>query len=131
MDTRKDKILQQFPGHEEDNTIIPEKDLETYEFLYDALEKSPDAGFSLGFSHQIIRKIEAKQQRKVTVKLYSLASVLIAMTLGFSAVFFSEEQCAVLFSMILKYKFAVIFLLAAVSLIQISTRIFSTRELEN
>ena len=129
MDTRKDKILEQFPDHED--RIIPDKDLETYEFLYDALEKSPDAGFSLGFSNKIIRKIEAKQQRKVTVKLYCLASVLLAMTLAFSAVFFSEEQCAILFSMILKYKFVVIFLLAAVSLIQISTRIFSTRELEN
>ncbi|MDV7699576.1 hypothetical protein N6B72_21915 [Chryseobacterium soli] len=129
MDTRKDKILEQFPDHEDQ--IIPEKDLETYEFLYSALEKSPDTGFSLGFSNKIIRKIEAKQQHKVTVKLYSLASILIAMTLGFSAVFFSKEQCAVLFSMILKYKFAVIFLLAAVSLIQISTRAFSTRELEN
>lgn len=131
MDTNKDKIIQDFLDHKENTIDIPESELKTYQFIYNALEKPVEKGFSLGFSKKIIRQIEAKQQRKFNIKMYSLLSVLLIFGLGFSTIFFSEDQVSILFSMFLKYKFIILFLLTIVSLIQLFSRLLIKKELKN
>ncbi|MDH6254304.1 hypothetical protein M2347_004031 [Chryseobacterium sp. H1D6B] len=131
MDTSKDKIIQNFLDEQETHPDVPESDLKAYQFIYDALEKPLDKGFSLGFPSQIIRKIEAKQQRRFNLKIYSLFSLLLVMSLGFSAVFFSGEQFSALFSIFLKYKFIVLFFLAVVISVQLCSRFLTAEKLEN
>jgi len=129
MDT--DKILQDLNENHESKKKISESDLKTYELLFNSLEKPQEKGFSLGFSNHIIRKIEAKQQRKFNLKIYSLFSVLLLMGLIFLSIFFSKDQMKMLFSIFLEYKFAVIFLLVMVISIQLSNKWFIQKETEN
>ncbi|ANF52127.1 hypothetical protein A0O34_17100 [Chryseobacterium glaciei] len=130
MDTNKDKKTQNFIDDQE-NYNESENDFNISEILNNSLKNSSDKGFSLGFSNQIIRKIEAKQQRKFNLKMYSLFSLLVVIGLGFLAVLFSEDQFLMMISLFLKYKFIILFSLITVILIQISSRLLTSKELEN
>lgn len=130
MDTNKDKKTQSLFDDQENYNEF-EKDLLGFNILNDSLKKSSEKGFSLGFPTQIIRKIEAKQQRKFNLKMYSLFSLLVIIGLGFLAVLFSEDQFLMMISLFLKYKFMILFSLIIVILIQISSRLLTSKELEN
>lgn len=130
MDTNKDKKTQNFIDDQE-NYTESESDFNISEILNNSLKNSSDKGFSLGFSTQIIRKIDAKQQRKFNLKMYSLFSLLVIIGLGFSAVLFSEDQFLMMISLFLKYKFMILLSLIIVILIQIGSRLLISKELEN
>ena len=130
MDTNKDKKTQNLIDDQENYNEF-EKDLLGFNILNDSLKKPSEKGFSLGFSTQIIRKIEVKQQRKFNLKMYSLFSLLVVIGLGFSAVLFSEDQFLMMLSLFLKYKFMILFSLIIVILIQISSCLLTSKELEN
>ncbi|PIF46392.1 hypothetical protein CLU96_3423 [Chryseobacterium sp. 52] len=130
MDTHKDKMIQNIFDDQKDVEEMSEKDLTIYEMVYKSAEKKPDTGFSLGFSTKIIRKIETRQQRQFNLKLYALCSVLLILCLGFMFVFFSEDQFSMMFSMVLHYKYMVIFFLFAVISIQVASRFLTIKKLE-
>jgi len=130
MDTNKDKKTQNLIDDQENYNEF-EKDLLGFNILNDSLKKPSEKGFSLGFSTQIIRKIEIKQQLKFNLKMYSLFSLLVVIGLGFSAVLFSEDQFLMMLSLFLKYKFMILFSLIIVILIQISSCLLTSKELEN
>lgn len=127
MDTNKDKKRQNLID-EQENYNESESDFNISEILNNSLKNSSEKGFSLGFSTQIIRKIEVKQQRKFNLKMYSLFSLLVVIGLGFSAVLFSEDQFLMMISLFLKYKFIILFSLIMVSLVQIGNRLFILKE---
>lgn len=130
MDTNKDKKTNNFIDDQENYNEF-EKDLLGFDIINNSLKKPSEKGFSLGFSTQIIRKIEVKQQRKFNLKMYSLFSLLVIIGLGFLAVLFSEDQFLMMISLFLKYKFIILFSLITVILIQISSRLLTSKELEN
>jgi len=129
MDTNKKN--QTLLDDQENNNELSESELKTYQILYDALEKAPEKGFSLSFQNQIIRKIEAKQQRKFNIKVYSLFSIVLLMAVVCLSTFFNQDQFSMMFSMFLKYKFVALFLLLTVILIQISNRFMISKELKD
>ncbi|SDR02211.1 hypothetical protein SAMN05421664_3151 [Chryseobacterium soldanellicola] len=129
MDTnKKNKTL---PDDQENYNELSESELKIYEILYDALEKAPENGFSLGFQNQIIRKIEVKQQRKFNIKVYALFSIILLMAVVFLTTFFNQDQFSMMFSMFLEYKFIAAFLLLTVILIQLSSRFMIFKELKD
>jgi len=122
MDThRKNSIEDQ----KENNSYqeISESDSEFYNFLNSNLEKENTDSFSLGFSKNIIRKIEAKQQRKLNLKIYSLISILLLISIPLFISFLNTEFISLLFTVFLQYKFVFAFLIFGVILIQFSERL--------
>ncbi|GAA4162139.1 hypothetical protein GCM10022217_29030 [Chryseobacterium ginsenosidimutans] len=116
---------------QENYNELSESELKTYEILDESLKKTSEKGFSLGFSIQIIKKIEAKQQRRFNIKVYALFSVILLMCLAFLVTFFNQDQFSMMFSIFLEYKFIVLFLLSAVVFIQLSSRFMISKELKD
>ncbi|KFF02767.1 hypothetical protein [Chryseobacterium luteum] len=101
---------------------------EIYDFLDSHLEKENSDGFSLGFSKNIIRKIEAKQQRRFNVKIYILISILMLMSIPMFVSFISSDFILMLFSVVSKYKFTFAFFIIAVILIQLGEKMINSRK---
>jgi NADH:ubiquinone oxidoreductase subunit 2 (subunit N) len=127
MAINKNKIIEDL---EENNESISAKDVNLYGLLYQGLEKKDMDGFSLGFSKNIIRKIEAKQQRRFNIKMYCLAFVLLLVGIPLFIGFLNKDLILLLVSTFLKYKFVIIFLLISVILIQFGDKILSKKRLE-
>lgn len=96
---------------------------EIYDFLDSNLEKENSDGFSLGFSKNIIRKIEVKQQRRFNVKIYCLVSFWVLVSIPLFISFLNTEFISMLFSVFLQNKFIVAFLLFGVILVQFGERL--------
>lgn len=122
MDTHRKNSIE---DHKENNNYqeISESDSEFYNFLNSNLEKENTDSFSLGFSKNIIRKIEAKQQRKLNLKIYSLISILLLISIPLFISFLNTEFISLLFTVFLQYKFVFAFLIFGVILIQFSERL--------
>jgi len=82
------------------------------------LVKDNTDSFSLGFSKNIIRKVEAKQQRRFNIKIYSLACFLVLMSIPLFINLLDSEFILTIFSTFLKYKLTSAFIIIAVILIQ-------------
>lgn len=122
MDTHRKNSIE---DHKENNNYqeISESDSEFYNFLNSNLEKENADSFSLGFSKNIIRKIEAKQQRKLNLKVFSLILILLLISIPLFISFLNTEFISMLFTVFLQYKFVFSFLIFAVILIQFSERL--------
>ena len=122
MDTHRKNSIE---DHKENNNYqeISESDSEFYNFLSSNLEKENTDSFSLGFSKNIIRKIEAKQQRKLNLKVFSLILILLLISIPLFISFLNTEFISMLFTVFLQYKFVFSFLIFAVILIQFSERL--------
>ncbi|GAA5083087.1 hypothetical protein GCM10023210_01220 [Chryseobacterium ginsengisoli] len=129
MDTNKK--IQTLINDQENYNELSESELKTYEILDGSLKKGSEKGFSLGFSIHIIKKIEAKKQRRFNIKLYALFSVILLMSFAFLITFFNQDQFLMMSSLFLEYKFIVLFLLLAVILIQLSSRFMISKELKD
>lgn len=130
MDTNKDKINQKITDDQKDFTELSDNDLNIYGMVYHSLEQKPDAGFPLGFSDTIIRKIEMKQQRQFNLKLYVLFSVLLVMCVGFLSAFLSEDQCSMMIATAMKHKYIILFSVFIVTSLQLASHFFSIKKLE-
>lgn len=126
MDTNRKKIVDDFKEYQD----ISENDMNAYELLYTHLEEKNTDGFSLGFSKNIIQKIEAKQQRSFNIKIYCLASILILIGIPFFIGFMDQEFFTLLLSTFLKYKFVVLMVLAGVVLIHFSDQLISKNKID-
>nr|WP_314498484.1 hypothetical protein [uncultured Chryseobacterium sp.] len=100
-------------------------DSELYDLLDSLLEKENTDCFSLGFSKNIIRKIEAKKQRGFNLKIYILISILAVVSIPLFVSFLNTEFISILFSVLLKYKFIFIFLVIMVILIQFGEKLLN------
>lgn len=126
MDTNRNKITEKLTknnGFQE----FTENDLDFEDFLYKNLEQDNIDGFSLGFSKNIIRKIEAKQQRRFNFKIYFLFGILLLISIPFFIIFFNKDAVSLWVFTFLKYKFAMIFLLASVIFIQLNDRFLKSK----
>ncbi len=124
MDIPKKKIIKDL----EKNTNYMESsksDSELYDLLDSLLEKENTDCFSLGFSKNIIRKIEAKKQRGFNLKIYILISILAVVSIPLFVSFLNTEFISILFSVLLKYKFIFIFLVIMVILIQFGEKLLN------
>ncbi|WP_223605458.1 hypothetical protein [Chryseobacterium sp. OSA05B] len=130
MDTHKDKIIQKIIDDQKDFQELSGNDLNLYGMIYQSLEQKPDAGFPLGFSGTIIRKIEMKKQRQFNLKLYALFSVLLVMCLGFLFTFFSRDQLSVMISTVIEHKYMILFFVFIVTSIQLASHFFTIKKLE-
>lgn len=108
---------------------ISKSDPELYDFLDSNLGKESPNNFSPGFSKNIIRKVEAKQQRRFNLKIYSILSFLVLISLPFFVIFFSTGIVSLIFSVFLKYKSVFSFLIIAVVLIQFGELISSRKDI--
>lgn len=127
MDTpRKNSIEEQ----KENNNYqeMSESDSEVYDFLDSNLEKENTDSFSLGFSKNIIREIEAKQQRGFNVKIYGLISILGVMSILLFINLLDSEFILMIFSTFLNYKLTSAFIIIAVILIQSGGKSLSYRK---
>lgn len=127
MDTPRKKITS---DQEQNNSYckISGSDSELYDFVDSNLKKENVDGFSLGFPKNIIRKIEAKQQRRFNQKIYCLISILVLMCIPFFLSFLTTEFIAVLFSLVLKYKFVFTFLIIIVISIQYGEKFINAKK---
>jgi hypothetical protein len=127
MDTPRKKIIEDL---KENNSFqeISETDSKIYDFLDSNLEKENADSFSLGFSKNIIRKIEAKQQRRFNLKIYSLVSFLVLISIPLFISFLSTEFISMLFAVFLQNKFIIVFLLVGVILIQLGGKLINLRK---
>lgn len=107
---------------------MTETDSKIYDFLDSKLEKEDTDGFSLGFSRNIFRKIEAKQQRRFNVKIYGLISILVVMSIPLFINLLDSEFILMIFSTFLKYKLTSAFIIIAVILIQFGGKLLSYRK---
>ncbi|HCA09284.1 hypothetical protein [Chryseobacterium sp.] len=130
MDTHKDKIIQKIIDDQQDFQEISENDLNIYGLLYHSLEQKPDAGFPLGFSDTVIRKIEMKKQRQFNLKLYALFSVVLVMCLGFLFTFFSEDQFSMMISTAMEHKYIILFFVFIITSLQLASHFFTIKKLE-
>jgi hypothetical protein len=127
MDTHRNKNtedLKEYNSYQE----MSETDSKIYDFLDSKLEKEINDSFSLGFSRNIIRKIEAKQQRRFTIKIYCLISILLLMGIPLFISFLSTKFISMLFAVFLQNKFISIFLLVGVILIQSGGKLINLRK---
>ncbi|WP_100074544.1 hypothetical protein [Chryseobacterium camelliae] len=127
MDIPKKKISKD----QKENTAnqqISEVDSEIYDFLDSELEKGNPNGFSSGFSKNIIRKIETKQQRKLNIKMYTLISILVLISISLLISFLNTEFISMLCTVFLHYRFLSIFFLVTVVLIQFGERLINARK---
>lgn len=125
MDTHRNKIIE---GQKESYNEISGLDSQVYDFLDSNLEKENTDGFSLGFPKNIIRKIEAKQQRRFNVKIYSLIFILVLLSIPFFITFLNKEFSLMILSTFLKYKLTSAFIIIAVILIQFGGKLLSYRK---
>lgn len=127
MGTHRKTIIE----NQKENKIAQDNsgpDSEIYDFLDSNLEKEGVDGFSLGFSRNIIRKIEAKQQRRFNVKIYGLISILALMSIPLFISFLNKDFILMLFSVLLKHKFTFAFLIIAVILIQFGEKLINPKK---
>ena len=127
MDTHRKRIIEN-QKENKNNQDISQPDSEIYDFLDSNLEKESVDGFSLGFSSNIIRKIEAKQQRRFNVKIYGLISILALMSIPLFISFLNKDFILMLFSVLLKHKFTFAFLIIAVILIQFGEKLINPKK---
>lgn len=106
---------------------MTETDSKIYDFLDSKLEKEDTDGFSLGFSRNIFRKIEAKQQRRFNVKIYGLISILLVMSIPLFINLLDSEFILMIFSTFLKYKLTSAFIIIAVILIQFGGKLINSK----
>jgi hypothetical protein len=107
---------------------ISEKDSKIYDLLDSHLEKENSDGFSLGFSKNTVRKIEAKQQRRFNLKIYGLISMLLLVSVPLFLSFLNTEFISMIFSVLLKHKFMFSFLIIAVILIQLCEKLINPKK---
>lgn len=126
MDTHRNNIIK---GQKEsyNDQAISETDSKIYDFLDNNLEKEDTNSFSLGFSKSLIRKIEAKQQRRFNVKIYGLISILVVMSIPLFINLLDSEFILMIFSTFIKYKFVFCFLIIAVVLIQFGEKLINSK----
>ena len=122
MDTHRKNSTE---GQKEHNSYqeISKADQEIYDFLDRNFEKENTDGFSLGFSTNIIRKIESKQQRQLNIKIYGLIFVLSLISIPLFISFISNELISMILTVFLQYKFIFAFFICGVILIQFSERL--------
>lgn len=127
MDTHRKKNIEDL---KENNSYqdMSEADSKIYDFLDSHLEKENADGFSLGFSKNIIRKIEARQQRWFNIKIYSLISILVLMSVPLFIRFFSTDIVLLMTLVLLKYKFVFSFLIIAVVSIQFGEKLIGSKK---
>ncbi|SIS29849.1 hypothetical protein SAMN05421639_101632 [Chryseobacterium shigense] len=130
MDTNQDKINQKIIDDQKGFTELSENDLNIYGMVYHSLEQKSDAGFPLGFSDKIIRKIEIKQQLQFNLKLYALFSVVLIMCLGFLFTFLNEDQLSMMISTATEHKYIILFFVFTVTLIQLASHFLTIKKLE-
>ncbi|MDH6252370.1 hypothetical protein M2347_002097 [Chryseobacterium sp. H1D6B] len=125
MDIPRKKIIEE---QKENNNEISGLDSQVYDFLDSNLEKENTDSFSLGFSKNIIRKIEAKQQRRFNVKIYGLISILVVMSIPLFINLLDSEFILMIFSTFIKYKLTSAFIIIAVILIQFGGKSLSYKK---
>lgn len=107
---------------------ISEADSKIYDFLNRNFDKENTNSFSLGFSKNIIRKIEARQKRRLNVKLYSLVAILVLISIPLFMSFLNNEIISMIYTVFLQYKFIFSFLICGVILIQYSERLIDIKK---
>ncbi|WP_027387735.1 hypothetical protein [Chryseobacterium gregarium] len=127
MDTPRKKMAEGLKENNSNQEII-ESDDEFYNFLDRNLEKESTNSFSSGFSKNIIRKVEAKQQRRFNMKICILISILLVITIPMFVSFLSTDFILMLASAVSKHKFTFIFLILAVILIQLGEKLIISKK---
>jgi nitrate reductase NapE component len=97
------------------------EDLEAYELLFKALKKGPEVGLSRNFAANVVARVQGKASRRDVVKFYLLALGIIAVaSIGVYTIFMRINQHAAswLTNSIASYKWALVFLLVSVFVIQ-------------
>lgn len=107
---------------------MSENDSKIYDLLDSHLEKENTDGFSLGFSKNIVRKIEAKQQRRFNLKIYGFISMLLLVSVPLFVSFLNTEFISMLCSVLLKHKLMFSFLIIAVILIQLGEKLINSKK---
>lgn len=127
MDTPRKKITGDL---EKNNRFheMSENDSKIYDLMDSHLEKENADGFSLGFSKNIVRKIEAKQQRRFNLKIYILISLLLLVSVPLFLSFLNTEFISMLCSVLLKHKLMFSFLIIAVILIQLGEKFINSKK---
>lgn len=127
MDIPKKKITKHL---KENNSYkeMSETESATYRILDSHLENENADGFSLGFSKNIVRKIEAKQQRRFSLKIYGLISMLLLLSVPLFLSFLNTEFISMLCLVFLKHKFMFSFLIIAVILIQLGEKLINSKK---
>jgi len=122
MDTPRKKII---ADQKENNSYqeISEADQEIYDFLDMNFVKDNTDSFSSGFSNNIIRKIESKQQRKFNLKIYALISILLLISIPLFMSFLNNDLFSMISTVVKQNKFIIAFLICGVILIQFSERL--------
>lgn len=124
MDILKNKITEELKENN-DYQKISESDSEVYDLLDRHLQKENTDSFSLGFSNNIIRNIEAKQQRSFNIKIYSCAIFLGLMGIPLLINLFDSAFPLIIFSTVLKYKLTFAFIIICVILIQFGGKLLT------
>ena len=127
MDTPRKKMAEGLKENNSNQEII-ESDDEFYNFLDRNLEKESTNSFSSGFSKNIIRKVEAKQQRRFNMKICILISILLVITIPMFVSFLNTDFILMLASAVSKHKFTFIFLILAVILIQLGEKLIISKK---
>ena len=127
MDTPRKKITGDL---EKNNRLqeMSENDSKIYDLMDSHLEKENADGFSLGFSKNIVRKIEAKQKRRFNLKIYILISLLLLVSVPLFLSFLNTEFISMLCSVLLKHKLMFSFLIIAVILIQLGEKFINSKK---
>lgn len=124
MDIHRNKIIEELKGNNNYQEIL-EVDKDIYDFLDGNLEKKNTDSFSLGFSKNIIREIEVKQQRRLNIKMYALISILVLISIPLFINLLDSEFILMIFSTFQKYKLTSAFIIIAVALVQFCGKLIS------
>ncbi|WP_379963070.1 hypothetical protein [Epilithonimonas sp. UC225_85] len=127
MDTHRKRIIEN-QKENKNNQDISQPDSEIYDFLDSNLEKESVDSFSLGFSTNIVRKIEAKQQRRFNIKIYGLVSILALINIPLFIGLFNKEFILMLFLVLLQHKFTFAFFIIAFVLIQFGEKLITPKK---
>lgn len=102
-------------------------DMETYQAVFDALKKERVDGFSMRFTVNIIRAIEARQDRKFFYITYGLFAFVLLAGTGFMLFFLLPFLFTLFSDTLSSYKWIVLFVLFVIITIQLLDKKIKTK----
>lgn len=118
MEPNKDEKIQSILEAKQDFDSI-DKDAENYRTVFDALKKEPGNGFSMSFTANIIRVIEARQDRKFFYITYGLFALALIAGISFMLLFLVPAFFALFTGTLSQYKWTIIFVVCIIIVIQL------------
>lgn len=118
MEPNKDEKIQSILEAKQDFDSI-DKDAENYRTVFDALKKEPANGFSMSFTANIIRAIEARRDRKFFYITNALFALVLLTGIGFMLFFLVPFLSALFRDTLSPYKWMALFALLTIIIIQL------------